>query len=368
MHILQKAQFQPALNAAREITSWWLSELLDLMPEVISKAVFRLEPDVSVTLRSGAVIIAFKEDGAAADEVSLKIDQPDSAAACFASLSVLLAERLKNARRVALKVDASLALKKRIWLPLAAERNLQGAVHYQIERQFPFRLEHVDIACGTVERDLEGGQLGVDVYVIERSTLAPWLDELMEKTAAGLSVAIDDAAVDEPVPLRLPAGRTKGSGGRGGRAIQGLYVLAGLLVMVAASQFYDMRERRADYLQSEIEALRPLAQTAAAARSRAQGRRDTLALLRQALERPSAADFLEGLSLRLPDGGWLTTLNMNGAAGSAHGFADNASSLPGLIDASPLFDETQLRAAVQPIPEEGVERFELSFVLERGGN
>jgi len=78
---------------------------------------------------------------------------------------------------------------------------------------------------------------------------------------------------------------------------------------------------------------------------------------------PTVTRTLHELTKLLPDGSWVGSLRINEGVVQITGYSDGASSLIGVLQKSPLFEEVKFRSPVTQDARLGVERFSISARL-----
>src|SRR5262249_20138108 len=120
-----------------------------------------------------------------------------------------LAELPRAANRVSvLRVDQSAVLAKTVTLPLAAERELQQVLTFEMDRETPFKGEELYWIYRVVAADRQVGRLSVRLWLLPRSTLDPLLTKLAQDGIRPSRLEISDGP-DRGLSLPLD-----GNGGR----------------------------------------------------------------------------------------------------------------------------------------------------------
>jgi general secretion pathway protein L len=85
-----------------------------------------------------------------------------------------------SSRASVLRVDQSEVLAKTVTLPLAAERELEQVLTFEMDRETPFKAEELYWIYRVIAVDRQNGRLSVRLWLIPRSTLDPLLTKLAE--------------------------------------------------------------------------------------------------------------------------------------------------------------------------------------------
>jgi general secretion pathway protein L len=333
----------------RHFLSWWWAELRAMAPAALRRP--SSVPD--------AVLL---DDAGRAPSVSIRRRARETTLGANATAELAHNPDLP----VHLRVAEDIVLRRQLCLPLDAEATLRQAIAFQIDGLTPFKREEVYFGHRVDDRNHGAGVLLVSLAAVPKSRVAA---ALARADAQGLPAAMLEAPA-EGTPILIPLSEPDGgaAGRRGpGRMFTALLGMALLLVGVAAFIPIDRVERRVADLSGAVEKARDNAQAV-------QRLREKLASIGETgrffAERKApgmlAIDVLGELTQRLPDSAWLTELQVNEKQILVSGFATNAPSLLGALEASPMFANTNFRSPVTREGNENIERFELSSDLARG--
>ena len=302
----------------RRFFAWWFAELSALVPA----RVLEVPADLSKPL-----------------------------AECVAGIVGALAGR---ARRIALRLPDDAVLQRNVTLPLAAERNLAAVLGFEMDRHTPFKAEAVYYAFAPLRRDAAARTLQVALTVVARRQVDPLIEALR---AAGVQTRSLRAGT---MRLDLQAGAPAST--RAGRARQ--WTLAGLgaaaAVMLLGLPIAQKLQAIAS-LEAQVEAVRAQARLAQRAREEiarleaAEG-----ALLERRREQRAALEVLLELTRLVPDGTWLSHLNLAGARVRLRGESTNATEVLGALEGSGAFHGASLDGSVTRDARSARERFALS--------
>ncbi len=176
----------------REYVDWWSTQMLDLVPARLREA---------AADETDALLIEPEDPGGGKPPViglTLLRSRRESALGRFA-LDPAGLEQARHAalvpgrtRETRLRLPGSLLLEKQLTLPLAAERDLERVLAYEMDRETPFAADEVWWSFAVEQRDRVQARLGVRLSIVPKTALAALLDLLR---GAGLS----------PTALELPA-------------------------------------------------------------------------------------------------------------------------------------------------------------------
>jgi general secretion pathway protein L len=185
---------------------WWTGELSAAMPSKL-RTWFSANiavVDIAVDAGAGApALVLIKPESAELKELKRVIVDSREPGRLRTQVDELLRGQGRDARLV---LAPSTVLRKRWSLPLATEENLQAVIGFDMDRQTPFSADQVYYGARVINRDVVREKIDVEVAVVPRNTIDPWLADLR---AAGVSVqsmvAADDLGkVYAPIEL-MPA-------------------------------------------------------------------------------------------------------------------------------------------------------------------
>ncbi len=262
-----------------------------------------------------------------------------------------------DVRRILMLPESS-GLRRRLLWPAAAVRQLSSAIPLQIEHLTPFTPEQV-VWDVQVREPLPAGKVVIELAVLPRSALAPWLERAR---AAGIELDGVDFALGATsrhgFNLLPHAERTRATR-PWARIDRGLKLLAAGLLILLSVELHDavhhrlaLRDARLHRLESRAAQIRRtehalLAQQAA------------LQALHQRLDRQPRMDvLLNDLSHRLPRSTWIEHLSIRASGRiTLQGESPDPSALIDVLKASPYLTHPSLEGTVQPDTETGKERF-----------
>ncbi|SDZ89262.1 PilN domain-containing protein [Rubrimonas cliftonensis] len=344
------------MSLAGDFLRWWGAELAALVPVAVRRT---LAP-------SRDRLVAVVSDGAATDATLVR--EIGGRRASLGPLSTLGARerrRLAAAARagrltVTLAPPPAAAVTRRVSLPLAAERDLEAVVGFEMDRLTPFPADALYWRCEIAARRPGQGALDADVVFVPR---APFAGVAAALADAGLPVV--GAALPGPdgalLPLRGGAEAAQRRAPRWGARLAWLGAAASVALCAAwAGLALQTLEDRATALEEQALALRRAAVAAQDQRRAAEAADAARLALDLRARTPLAAEALAELSAILPDDAWLSALRLTEEAVEITGHAADAVALVALIDASPGFAAPRFLAPITREPGEAGERFTLT--------
>lgn len=177
------------LAMLRDVMAWWVRQMHALLPH-------RLLSDAR---SADALIIGVQGDWL---HFSQRRKQREELLVRYRADDAELgrtkaAIRRRHYKRVILRPDPTALLERKVVLPLAAERDLQHVLRYEMDRLTPFTADQVFWAASIERRDRTAGQLHLSLMLVPRSLVQFALTAI---AAIGLRVtAIESAARHGPV-------------------------------------------------------------------------------------------------------------------------------------------------------------------------
>jgi general secretion pathway protein L len=155
----------------REFFSWWLAELADLLPERWRKRAGNVDaiilaPATPLSEPLESVIVTERRNGR------------ETMIGRSALAGSGLIDLRSAGKQVVLRLADGDVLSKTLALPLAAERQLDQALTFEMDRETPFSPEELFWSYRILRRDRSAGKLWVRLQLLPRSKLAHLLETL----------------------------------------------------------------------------------------------------------------------------------------------------------------------------------------------
>ncbi len=257
-----------------------------------------------------------------------------------------------------LTLPAGMVLRRRLMLPRAARENLRQVVAYELDRITPFKADQLcfDVReAGEAESD---ELLPVEVALVPRKRVQPWLDALSRARIPLDRMAPADAPDFDLLP---PEQRARPDPRRLALAAAPWLVVA-VLAGVALWLPLHQAGRQLETLRTEEAALRRQATKVLDLRQALDGELADLELAREHWQSvPPPLEVLALLTRLLPDDTWLQQLEVKGTRLTIRGLSNQASALIGLLEKSPAFEEPRF---ISPVTRQrGRELFHLQATI-----
>jgi general secretion pathway protein L len=347
--------------------AWWAGELASMVPARLRRAL-RVPGEIVVVDEVGPDLVL----SCVGDDGCREIGRlgPHAPGRASEDRAPRLKSFIREDTRLVLRLAQDQVLRKIVELPLAAEENLRGVIRFEMARLTPFTAEQVYFASRVVSRDPRTSLLRVELTVARRSLI----DRLRERVAAfGLRPHRACLAGEDPRAVGI---LDLGADGQERAEASSWRSPSLYLATVAAGLALAAVHLPLDRKQSQVETLSRLIAQARAEAEAAQQLRTEIdrvhAESRFAFQRrgeaPTVLAVLNELTERLPDGTWLFQLQLRTNEVQILGHSPAASSLIGIIEASPLFENVRFRSPVTRDVRIGAEQFHLSADLVAEGS
>jgi general secretion pathway protein L len=171
----------------REFFSWWFGQLADLLPAVLRRTAPFAE-DATVIAPVGPIA-----RGIDAVAVGQRRNGRETSLGRFALGPAGVGALPHPAGRpIVLRLGEADVLAKTVVLPLAAERELEQVLSFEMDRETPFRTDELYWSHRIVEVDRQNGRLSVRLQLLPKANLAPLVEALGQIGIAPQRVEIAD--------------------------------------------------------------------------------------------------------------------------------------------------------------------------------
>ncbi|HUA55176.1 MAG TPA: PilN domain-containing protein [Candidatus Sulfotelmatobacter sp.] len=350
----------PIANALR----WWLDALAELGSD--AAAALRAAATSSLTLElteAGPWIVARETRATRGVLGTIEAQRLDDEAV-RRTLRRLLGHG--KAPAVALLLPANALLTRVIRLPAAAAADLPAIIEFEIGRHTPFTAERAYYRHRVIGRAAGAGTLDVELRVAPRDLI----DGALRRLAA-VGLAVDSVtAADTPARARhrvslLPA--APASARAAGAPIRALAIAAGLAALAALVSPIAVAELRRAGIEREIRTLQPAVDRLLAAHAQQMRLSDALdAVVAAKRATPAAVETLAALTHALPDGSWLSSLQLAGHDLIIEGHSPAAAALAQPLETAGPFAQVSYRAPITRDPHSGLEQFQFEIRIAEG--
>jgi len=157
----------------REFFAWWCAQLAELLPQELRQS--------ALGTSDALVITPIGPLGQAVEAVAvdLRRNGKESPFGHFALGAIAVADLPRTAGRITvLRLAEADVLGKTVSLPLAAERELDQALAFEMDRETPFAAEELYWNHRVIGADRQNGRLSVRLSLVPRANLDPLLTDL----------------------------------------------------------------------------------------------------------------------------------------------------------------------------------------------
>jgi general secretion pathway protein L len=177
----------------REFFAWWCAQLADLLPQELRRSALGTGDALVITP------IGPLGQGVEAVAVDQRHNGRESPLGHFALGAVGTADLSRMAgKTTVLRLGEADVLGKTVSLPLAAERELDQALAFEMDRETPFTAEELYWSHRVIGADRQNGRLSVRLSLVPKANLDPLLTDL---SAVGI----------RPTRLEIADGADKGT-------------------------------------------------------------------------------------------------------------------------------------------------------------
>jgi general secretion pathway protein L len=157
----------------REFFTWWFGQLADLLPQELHRSAFSVA-NALVISPIGALA-----QGVEAVAVDLRRNGKETPLGHFAIGATGLAELPRPAGQMTvIRLGVADVLAKSVSLPLAAERELDQVLGFEMDRETPFKAEELYWNHRIAATDRQNGRLSIALSLIPKASLDPLLTGL----------------------------------------------------------------------------------------------------------------------------------------------------------------------------------------------
>lgn len=335
---------------------WWAGELRPLLP-TRWRGWFRSGVDWQLLLPVGA---GWSLRRAGIESPLLRWDNAVDARIQIAALHRFLNAVDPADRRVALLLPASVVLRRKLSLPLAARNDLSQVLAFEMDRQTPFTVTQVYYAAHEPVNEAAAGYFQVELVAVPCAVLDPILAHLATQ---GLIVdAVDVAADNGRLGINLLPLEQRPRHSRPRQRVNVLLAAVCMLLLVfGLAQWLHNRRAALAQMQTTVSGMQHEAQQVALLR---QQLRDSIGAAAFLAERKRNAitmlSVLEDVTTRFPDSAWLERFSVDSSGQiGLQGQSQQAAKLLDALNSSPVIVDARFQGSIQPEASTGKERFYL---------
>jgi general secretion pathway protein L len=326
-----------------EFLSWWWAQLVGLLPRQLRRSP-PTAADATVITPLGAI-----GQGIEAVAIGLRRNGKEGALGRFPLAASGLAEiPHAPAKPAVLRLSEAEVLAKTVVLPLAAERELDQVLEFEMDRETPFRADELYWNHRIEATDRQNAKLSVRLVLVPKATLAALIDSLAQ---AGLRPVRAEIADGPDAGYWLPLdgdGHPVDRAAR--RLLRPLAAACAALALAAAVTPFVRQSIDTAKLNRSLAAGRAAAAEADRLRSeiaRLVGSADLVEKQREKVGEPLAV--LAATTRIIPDDSYLTELQLDQRKLTMSGRSAGAARLIGAMAADSMFRNPAFSAPVTRI-------------------
>jgi general secretion pathway protein L len=348
-----------AVRFIRRGVSWWLSELIALVPR---RFLGRIDaaPTILDVSRSGATLLLASRGAAEPERIAIEGDEEP----IRAHVRSVMRRWLSHA--VVVRFDRSLLFETTTSLPLAAEASMRPILQHQLDRLVPLPPSDVEFEYEVEPYDAAAKSITVRLVVATRASIE-------RAVSIANSIGLNPTRIVAPIGVadREPVTLWRARQGPGGsrtlrwtrHALEGLVVA--LLVATYATYVYRLDQARTDLRQQVARATK----SAMAVRDLVQQISDSEGAFGILQRRQNTSDYLrllDELTNLIPDNTWVTQLSVRGNNVETIGFSPRVADFVARLEESQLTTNPRFRAPITRSADGSTERFDISFDVSFG--
>lgn len=343
----------------RGFFEWWMAALVASVPPFIRSIVERRRHQIFVDFDQENVIITDRKGGS--DRIVLQTKR--SNALSTDPMAVRNAVPGAVRQNIVVRLSPDQIFRRRLTLPLAAERALRQIVKNEIDRRTPFKADQVYFDVRIVNRDAARQELAIELFLAKRAlideilTIAERWNLHLRRIGIGHGEpndGIDFLRQDELRQRSLPN-------------LLNICLVGGALLLGALAIYFDYRnlEQQAASTSQRLIEVKAQMIKGITLRKDIERLEHLASYLAQRRQAASPMDVLRELTALLPDSIWVYQLQIT-ANGQTHlsGFSRDASALVPMFEHSQFFQNPQFRAPVTRDSNPSFEQFDLSVELK----
>ncbi len=310
-----------------EFLFWWARQLRAALPAKLVQS--GAGPDAR-----GLVIAANLSAGPPSVDVLVRRKGRDDRLGRFVldpgGIAALRAAVAGQGPAAVLRLPPELFLEQQASLPIAAERDPERVLHYEMDRITPFTADELFWTWTLEQRDRAQGRLRLRLLLVPKARLAPVLGALRE---VGLRPTALEALMPDGVVRRIGLDRAQPARWRK-RGLAVAAVACAVLAIAAAAVPFGVQSLQSGRVERQIATLRPQVDQAEALRRRIQSSTaGTDVFEEQRLRVGNALETLATLTDVLPDDTFLNELTLRARVVTISGQSAGAARLIAVLAA-----------------------------------
>ena len=352
-----------ALRNALKFLTWWLLELSSVLEALRSLLIPGWRSSITVYVSRSALKIV--EGNSRSNTATFEVKRTDRDSGLALALSEDQRAILAVGRRARLVFDSEFAFVRLVRMPVAALPHLASAIELQLPKLLPINAALLRSDFEIVAMDPQGASVEVELAALKRSDIDPIENALrqwgLQLTSIHLGTASDSRVRFKFGAADAPANRFAFT------RVDTFWAAGAAALAVCAVAIFVVQEVRARKSLEEA-----LAQTSAPAtavleqRQRLISRLETLSIISQGEQTPTAAAILADVTAHLNRDAWLTTFELKGHDLRLVGLSSESATVVRELAASGLITDVQLHSSMSIGTSTGKDRFEITAQVKVG--
>lgn len=331
--------------------SWWLGELSDSIPDALRAWVLGPWTEWVVEVDEDAVRLSRFRNGRPVGDVQQAHWQRREELA--SDINRLLGNADLSGASVRVLLRRPAVLSRPLDMPIAARRDINGAVFYQLPKLVPMSVDSVYFNCVATGETARSGYLRTELMVVHKWLVDAVVNQLLQRGARVVKV---DGAAGQAHPLKKVHGKLS----RSSKMTWWLACAACVLIAAIVVRYGLLLHRDISETETALAAIRAEAVAASELRRQVAEKAARISALAAMINQPSNFYLVERLTQRVPVDAYVLELRRTQDKVEINGLANNASDLILALREEPAFFNLALRSATR-IDRHELERYEISF-------
>lgn len=308
-----------------EIFDWWVGQMRSLAPSSWFQA--RRQQDALIV-----VIDRLEPGGEPHGSLHLRRGGLETAIGRLAGRPELTGRRLPTG----LRLPGDAVLSRELVLPLAAARDLQAMIGFEMDRLTPFAADELYWSVSGLKRDRARGKLSLQLCFVLRNQVEALRQALLQLRLVPSFIETEWGRIELEADTK-----------RANRLTQmGLSAVCGLLALACLATPFVRQQNALDAAAQSIAERAPATDKALALRRQLATAASGRTAIAQARRAGDALQVLATLTNALPDGTWLNDLSLKSGDLTVDGESSDAAKLIGLLSAVPGLRDPSFTAPV----------------------
>ncbi len=328
-----------------QFINWWLEQLAEFLPYRLKKLVTDRKTNVIITIDGNEATVSLaRGNGNGTKDAVINLDENNPSKQDKVKDIVGSPAKIKD---VVIRLDSKHMLHSVLAMPIATEERLRDVLVFEMDKNTPFGSDQVYFAYEILGKDHEREIINVGLYVFLRKNV----DRLIEKISLygfkpnGVEVASNHSSrKNEPerfINVILNPNDRRARVRREKSRVPQLILINCILLAGVAGVFLFQKNAVLEDLAEQANEISKIANQRVADKEEIERYIEQGSFfIKKRQSVPSLTVLLSEITRILPDGTWIKQFEYADKHIKLQGESDNSSALIGLIEASPLFNDT----------------------------